>query len=527
MKKKTALLIAAAAAVYVILLLLLAWFEQAADGGSINSFGDAFWYSLVTMTTVGYGDLYPVSLPGRIIGFVFLLASIGVLASVILALASVIRERFMPFIRMQLVHGKTCCIFSEYNEAAEMLARDLVRRDPKRKIFFCSTPDDNTGKYTGPAKKYLFTSIDVVDTVKAAAGSKREYAGTIWVFLVSEDVMKNYSAARDMQDIPVKIYCRGMETELLPGAEFFDDSDCCARQYWQAHPLEKDERVILLTGDGPLARKLFSRAVTVNCRLPFASSSYHLFGDWTEFKNFHPALLKAFAQNREEEGRDSVYFHTEDWNQEENLLRSADRIIFCGEDEVQNVKYAAMTAKYFSVDAQVHIASSGGGSGKYFFGNAQELFTEENVLHNALDNRARMLHESYCESVGDTEHPWEGLRAFLKESNRSAADHMMTKIRLLLPDQQPLEADAAACREAFKRWQNDPDKDRYRRNEHERWRRFHLFYNWQYGEKKDAAKRTHPCLMEYEKLPDAEKKKDDNAWEQIGLMARLLEEERK
>jgi len=52
-----------------------------AEGGNpdanIRSAGDALWWGLVTITTVGYGDRYPVSSMGRIIGVVLLLAGIG------------------------------------------------------------------------------------------------------------------------------------------------------------------------------------------------------------------------------------------------------------------------------------------------------------------------------------------------------------------------------------------------------------------------------------------------------------------
>jgi voltage-gated potassium channel len=52
-----------------------------AEGGhpdaNIRSAGDALWWGLVTITTVGYGDRFPVSPMGRFIGVFLLLAGIG------------------------------------------------------------------------------------------------------------------------------------------------------------------------------------------------------------------------------------------------------------------------------------------------------------------------------------------------------------------------------------------------------------------------------------------------------------------
>lgn len=68
---------------YLAVIIALYITESQADNGNIHSFGDAIWYSLVTLTTVGYGDFYPVTAFGRLAGFCLLLGSLGVLSILI------------------------------------------------------------------------------------------------------------------------------------------------------------------------------------------------------------------------------------------------------------------------------------------------------------------------------------------------------------------------------------------------------------------------------------------------------------
>lgn len=46
-------------------------------GKTVDSFGDALWWSFVTSTTVGYGDISPITAPGRIIAAILMLTGIG------------------------------------------------------------------------------------------------------------------------------------------------------------------------------------------------------------------------------------------------------------------------------------------------------------------------------------------------------------------------------------------------------------------------------------------------------------------
>ena len=51
-----------------------------------------------------------------------------------------------------------------------------------------------------------------------------------------------------------------------------------------------------------------------------------------------------------------------------------------------------------------------------------------------------------------------------------------------------------------------------------RWCRFHYLRNWSYGPKKNADKRQHHLLVDFEALSEEDQAKDDNSWEVIGQL---------
>ena len=52
--------------------------EQNAPGANITSASDALWYTIVTISTVGYGDQYPVTNEGRVIGSLIIVVGVGI-----------------------------------------------------------------------------------------------------------------------------------------------------------------------------------------------------------------------------------------------------------------------------------------------------------------------------------------------------------------------------------------------------------------------------------------------------------------
>jgi ABC-type amino acid transport substrate-binding protein len=87
----------------VVLLLVgvVVWaFERRANGDqfggpTIKGIGAGFWWSAVTMTTVGYGDKAPVTLGGRLVGLVWMFASIITISGFTAAIASALTVRHL------------------------------------------------------------------------------------------------------------------------------------------------------------------------------------------------------------------------------------------------------------------------------------------------------------------------------------------------------------------------------------------------------------------------------------------------
>jgi voltage-gated potassium channel len=81
-------LIAAAATLFLGAWLVLL-FETHAKGSNIHDYPDALWWAIVTVTTVGYGDRYPVTEGGRIVAAVLMLVGIGLIGVLTATVASV------------------------------------------------------------------------------------------------------------------------------------------------------------------------------------------------------------------------------------------------------------------------------------------------------------------------------------------------------------------------------------------------------------------------------------------------------
>jgi voltage-gated potassium channel len=93
--RRRLLIIAGVSVVMFVYVVALAEFrvERYAHGSNIRSFGDAVWWACVTLSTVGYGDYYPVTVPGRLLAVILMLGGIAIVGVASATVVSFFTER--------------------------------------------------------------------------------------------------------------------------------------------------------------------------------------------------------------------------------------------------------------------------------------------------------------------------------------------------------------------------------------------------------------------------------------------------
>jgi voltage-gated potassium channel len=104
------------------------YFAEKPVNSEFANFGDSFWWTIVTMSTVGYGDKIPVTVAGRTIGVICMLSGPILMVSLITSIGVQIYNRWTKGARgMAQVKSKGHLIICGWNNKAEDII-DEVRR---------------------------------------------------------------------------------------------------------------------------------------------------------------------------------------------------------------------------------------------------------------------------------------------------------------------------------------------------------------------------------------------------------------
>jgi voltage-gated potassium channel len=110
---------------------LVLQFEGKSPDANIKTGWDALWYAVVTITTVGYGDRYPVTVLGRITGVFIMFAGVGIigvlasiLSSILVGAPSTSAEEEAPAVEPAVLTNNELVVIK--NELAQM--RQLLEK---------------------------------------------------------------------------------------------------------------------------------------------------------------------------------------------------------------------------------------------------------------------------------------------------------------------------------------------------------------------------------------------------------------
>ena len=521
-KKIYLCLIAIIILLYIGLLAILYYSESTDSNAMIRTFGDAFWYSIVTMTTVGYGDLIPVTPLGHVVGMIFLLLSAGIIVTMLGAVISFITSEGMPLLMLSLQRRKNWYYFADCEVESDALAGNIYTEDTNALIIYGEKRSRRSEIPNYPCL-YLSAPLDKV------VAKKKNYNVKIKVFLMRENDIGVNQRTVNLHKLPVEVYARTTNghDKLSGNINFFHSYECCARQYWRSKPLCVHESTIVLIGFGKYGSSILERAILNNIISIEQHVAYHVFGDAREFLSVHDCLGELFSMNEESKVKDSLVFHNETWAKNRLLLERADRIIICEDDEKNGWSIFWTLNKYYRISGRIDLRSSWKVPGISYFGANEDIYTPQQIIRTDLNKAAIMINDIFRRSVTYPTLSWDELDDFHRQSKIAAADHLLMKTRILLEDEGITVLTADAVKKAYTRYcetkSSEDVREMYRKLDHMRWLRFYIYYNWKYGTYRDDTIKQHPMLCRYEELTLAQKRERDAAWELMGNLYMEME----
>ncbi len=494
-------------------------------GGSesqIQSPGDAAWYILATLTTVGYGDVTPVTGLGKVIGALLMISSAGILTFLLGIIISLLFGRLIPVFSLWKNKNREWYIFTQSNTKTRFFANKLASEDKHCLCVFCADPRTFKQEQT-EFEKNVIAIDENIEIILASRGKNRQ----AHLFFMTENGWDNYRDANEFlkttKQKALTVYC---ETEYSPERipdrmVLFNLPDNTARSYWMDSPVDREEKTVLFIGGGKFATRMLERGLLINVFPDEHHLEYHLFGDWNKFRQEHYELEKAISIDTVSETSDSLIFESGTWRDSKELIARADRIIICGDSEEENLTVMNELFLYYPLHAKVDIYASLVDERCRMIGNPEEVLSRENVMKDKLNHTAITLNDLYREKTGSG-CEFNELKTFYRQSNISSADHLLTKIRLLLPEENITGITSEACRKAYEKYSHfsEDEKEKCRYLEHKRWLRFYLMNNWSYDAKRDNASRRHTMIVPYDKLTKEEQILDDSAWEVLEEVAK-------
>lgn len=133
-------------------------------------FFDAFWWSIVTVTTVGYGDISPATLGGKIIGMLLMMLGIGFLGVLTATIASIfVENKLMENRGMKSVDLEDHYIICGWNYRGAKIIHELRDDEKSKDVPIVIIADLDEKPLNEPGVEYVRGEINEEALEKAKA----------------------------------------------------------------------------------------------------------------------------------------------------------------------------------------------------------------------------------------------------------------------------------------------------------------------------------------------------------------------
>jgi voltage-gated potassium channel len=160
--KKNILYVSIFIGIYLLIVTIIWLNEQSSTDSksNIKSFVDALWYSIITLTTIGYGDFFPVTTIGRIAALFFVLGSVGILGFIIGQISNKI-TKIMEDKKLGYNGTKyeNHVVIINWNSFGQQILSEIVNADQKAVVVTKSKEDvDSIYNMYGDEKVFVLHS---------------------------------------------------------------------------------------------------------------------------------------------------------------------------------------------------------------------------------------------------------------------------------------------------------------------------------------------------------------------------------